>query len=164
MLKAVDRTITPWLFVTIHTPLYNPFDWHTQDYQMLLSRKVLEPLLVNYQVNVVFSGHLHAYMRTHPVIDGVRDKKGPIYICTGTGGHAADLDFASEIPEEWVSVRDSTFYGYGTIDIFNQTHARWQWMHSCIKDDRQFNGVHHMNISLPSADEEDVYIQNQYYI
>eukprot|EP00978_Attheya_sp_CCMP212_P045136 scaffold334816_cov59-Attheya_sp.AAC.1 len=103
-------------------------------------------------------------MRTHPVIDGVRDKKGPIYICTGTGGHAADLDFASEIPEEWVSVRDSTYYGYGTIDIVNRTHARWEWMHSCVKDDRQFNGVHHMDISLPSADEEDVYIQNQYYM
>ena len=44
-------------------------------------------LLYAHHADLVLSGHVHAYERTHAVFDGCRDECGPIYLNLGDGGN-----------------------------------------------------------------------------
>mmetsp|Transcript_14786 Transcript_14786/g.23127 ORF Transcript_14786/g.23127 Transcript_14786/m.23127 type:complete len:679 (-) Transcript_14786:102-2138(-) len=162
-LESVDRTVTPWLLVTMHCPMYNTFALHTKDIQMKKAREILEPLFVKHKVNVVFAGHIHAYMRTPTVINGTVDVTGPMNIIIGDGGRKAFAPFQREEPEEWVAVRDSTYYGYGTFDLINRTHAQWEWIHTAQED--VYNYVISKNgEELPPAGVDDTFVVNQYFL
>ena len=82
-LETVDRTKTPWVLVTIHVPLYNTFSLHLTDPQIFAAREHLEPLMVQHHVNLVFTGHIHAYQRTANVAMEELDPKAPIHITIG---------------------------------------------------------------------------------
>lgn len=129
-LALVNRDQTPWVLVTIHVPLYNTFQAHQQkDLQIVAARQHLEPLFVQYSVNVIFSGHVHAYQRTKNVAFGTPTVSGPTYLTVGASGRQCCLTpFVSEIPERWVAARDGTHYGYGQLAIYNRTHAKWEWI------------------------------------
>jgi acid phosphatase type 7 len=71
-LKETDR---PWKFVFLHRPIYSSSN-HGSDEKI---REDLEPVLVRYGVNVVFSGHDHNYERTVPI-------GGVIYVVSAGGG------------------------------------------------------------------------------
>eukprot|EP00546_Thalassionema_frauenfeldii_P021314 CAMPEP_0178903992 /NCGR_PEP_ID=MMETSP0786-20121207/5459_1 /TAXON_ID=186022 /ORGANISM="Thalassionema frauenfeldii, Strain CCMP 1798" /LENGTH=476 /DNA_ID=CAMNT_0020575413 /DNA_START=166 /DNA_END=1593 /DNA_ORIENTATION=- len=154
-LESVNRHQTPWLLVTFHVPIYNTFEVHQHDEQMFKMREHIEPLLVSHKVNVVFNGHIHAYQRTKPVAFGNVSDTGPIHIVMGAGGRNADATFLNEEPEEWVAVRDGTIYGYGVLEICNNSHARWDWVHTGQKGD--YNKVYHQNISLPAGGTDHAY-------
>ena len=53
----------PWKIAFFHHPLYSDGDRHGSNLEL---RPLLEPLLVRYDVNVVFSGHDHFYQRIKP--------------------------------------------------------------------------------------------------
>ena len=61
---TVDRSVTPWVLITMHVPMYNTFSLHHHDLQIFAAQEHLEPLFVEHHVNVVFTGHIHAYQRT----------------------------------------------------------------------------------------------------
>lgn len=61
-LRRVDRNVTPWLIVLMHTPLYNSNSDHYYEGEPM--RVIFEQFLVEYKVDVVFAGHVHAYERT----------------------------------------------------------------------------------------------------
>jgi hypothetical protein len=161
-LENVNRKNTPWLFVTYHVPIYNTFEVHQKDEQMFRMRANMEPLFVKYKVNLIFNGHIHAYMRTKPVAFGNVTKTGPIHIVMGAGGRNAEAQFLNEEPEDWVVVRDATIYGYGLLEICNDTHARWDWVHTGQNGDH--NVVFNENVSLPSGGVDHTYFFNQYFI
>jgi hypothetical protein len=48
---------------------------------------VYEPLFLTYSVDLVFSGHVHAYERTHPMYQYASNACGPAYITIGDGGN-----------------------------------------------------------------------------
>jgi hypothetical protein len=127
-LESVDRTITPWVLVTIHVPIYNTFALHPHDLQIFAARDNLEPLFVKHHVNLIFTGHIHAYQRTANVAMEELVPSAPIHITIGAGGRQCDAPFKSEEPEEWVVTRDASYFGYGRFTIFNQTHAEWRWI------------------------------------
>eukprot|EP00980_Cylindrotheca_fusiformis_P030571 scaffold25049_cov127-Cylindrotheca_fusiformis.AAC.3 len=127
-LKSVDRKITPWVLLSIHTPLYNTFHKHKHDAQILAAQQHLEPLIVQHHVNVVFTGHIHAYQRTKNVAMGKPDRKGPMHVTVGAGGRQCNAEYENESQEEWIEHRDSSFFGYGRFSIFNSTHAKWRWI------------------------------------
>jgi hypothetical protein len=127
-LESVDRKVTPWVLVSIHTPLYNTFHNHKHDPQIFAAQEHLEPLLVQYHVNVVFTGHIHAYQRTVNVAMGKPDRKGPMHVTVGAGGRQCNAAYENETAEEWIVHRDASFFGYGLFSIFNTTHAEWRWI------------------------------------
>jgi predicted phosphohydrolase len=161
-LESVDRNETPWLLVTYHVPIYNTFEVHQRDFQLFKTREFIEPLLVKYKVNLVFNGHIHAYLRTKPVAFGNVSKTGPVHIVMGAGGRAAKADFLHDEPEEWVEIRDATIYGYGLLDICNKTHARWDWVHTGQEGDH--NVVYKENVILPPGGVDHTYFVNQYFL
>ena len=66
----------PWKVVYFHHPLYSNGTRHGSNVEL---RVRLEPLLVRYGVNVVFSGHDHIYERFKP-------QKGITYFVAGASG------------------------------------------------------------------------------
>ena len=163
-LEAIDRTSTPWLFVMLHCPIYNTFTVHQKDYQILKTREHLEPLFVQYKVNMIFNGHVHAYLRTLPVAFQVPQQTGPIHVVMGAGGRDAEAAYLSDEPEVWVATRDASIYGYGLLEIYNATHLRWDWIHTGTPDDHHSNTVFGQNITLPVGGVDGLVVENQYFI
>jgi len=161
-LDSVDRDVTPWLFVMYHVPIYNTFNPHQRDPQRFAAIDNIEPLLIDYKVNMVFNGHVHAYLRTKNVAYSEVKKNGPIHIVVGAGGRAAKAEYLNEEPEEWVGVRDASWYGYGILEICNRTHIRWDWVHTGMESDH--NEIANSNHTLPVGGVDHDYFENQYYM
>ncbi|KAF1328873.1 Inactive purple acid phosphatase 9, partial [Globisporangium splendens] len=132
-LAAVDRTKTPWLFIHIHRPMYCSANY-PQDYNITLQiREQVEPLAVQYNVNVVFSGHYHSYERTCAVIDGecveadatTGETNAPIHIMVGSGG--AYVDSSTWMDVSWSEARLQA-YGYGRMHIHNASYANFEFV------------------------------------
>lgn len=78
-----------WKVVALHYPLYSSGKKHGSDAKM---RKMIEPLLTKYRVQVVFAGHDHVYERLKPQHDIQ-------HFVTGAGGkmRRGDIDMKSPI-------------------------------------------------------------------
>ena len=107
-------------------------------------RKVYEPLFNRYHVNIVFSGHVHSYERTHAIYSGKvvrptstneelqkKQEDGTVYITVGDGGNREGLaiGFFDDKPE-WSAVRERK-YGFGELEI-TPKYASWIW--TCDED------------------------------
>jgi predicted MPP superfamily phosphohydrolase len=73
---ALKDAKEPWKIAVFHHPLYSDGGRHGSSVDL---RVRLEPLFVQYGVNVVYSGHDHVYERTTP-------QKGIVYFVAGAGG------------------------------------------------------------------------------
>lgn len=60
-LAKVDRSLTPWLIVLLHAPWYNSNMAHQGEGESM--RLAMEEMLYDFGVDMVFSGHVHAYER-----------------------------------------------------------------------------------------------------
>jgi predicted phosphodiesterase len=78
-----------WKIPYFHHPLYSSGSRHGSDLRL---RETLEPLFVQHNVSVVFTGHDHFYERTKP-------QKGIVYFVAGSGGQlrAGDIDSKSPL-------------------------------------------------------------------
>lgn len=63
-LSMVNRTLTPWVVVELHRPLYEDEAYWAQNDVGIGMRHEVENMLVDYQVDLVLAGHYHAYHRT----------------------------------------------------------------------------------------------------
>ena len=86
-LAAVNRSKTPFLLVAGHRPMYTDHHSSAEDIGTELI-KVLEPLMIKYQVDAAFWGHVHTYERTCPVHNYtcVHENVGVINFVTGAAG------------------------------------------------------------------------------
>ena len=135
--KAVaNRAHVPWIFLVGHRPMYCSDAKQYGDYSPggFLSTHI-EPLLLQYNVDMYWSGHQHMYERTWPHINGTniltfRDNryvapKRPAYVIQGSAG--------AFIGEEWIQPRPawSAFreqqYGYGRLTL-NQTSFHYEFI------------------------------------
>ncbi|KAF1336119.1 Calcineurin-like phosphoesterase, partial [Globisporangium splendens] len=117
---------------------------YDSDYRLsLFIRKNLEPLLAQYKVDVVFSGHYHAYELTCPVYNetcrteplgslssGHVRAKAPVHIMVGSAG--ADVDNVGYFDVPW-RVAAELNYGYGRMHVYNATHAQFEFVRNEVK-------------------------------
>ncbi|KAL5547747.1 hypothetical protein UlMin_002978 [Ulmus minor] len=135
-LQNVDREKTPWLIVLMHVPFYNSNDAHFMEGESM--RAVYESWFIQYKVDVVFAGHVHAYERSYRISNirynvtsgypyPVPDKSAPVYITVGDGGNKAGLASRFRDPQPEYSAFREASYGHSTLDIKNRTHAIYHW-------------------------------------
>lgn len=129
------RQSHPWIIVTTHRPFYCT-STRTRECKIygdvLLER--LEDLLARYNVDIVFSGHLHYYERTWPVFKNITDKrtvdpKFPIYIVNGAGGNREGTSGMLDDVPDWTAFRFKD-WGYGLLEATNNTHLKWEFYNS----------------------------------
>jgi hypothetical protein len=133
-LKSIDRLVTPWIIIVMHCPWYSSNLNHHADTQTILMREYMEELFYQYQVNIVFNGHVHDYERTYPVYRNETDTSGPVYITIGNAGNLEGLDNKYYEQPKWSAFRNGTEYGYGKLTILNEKRMFWSWY---INDGKQ---------------------------
>ncbi|KAG6509293.1 hypothetical protein ZIOFF_034686 [Zingiber officinale] len=126
-LPKVNRTETPWLIVLVHSPWYNSYNYHFMEGESM--RVMFEQWFVQYKVDVVFSGHVHAYERSvvngkcEPVLDG----SAPVYVTIGDGGNIeGPANNMTEPQPSYSAFREASF-GHAVFEIKNRTHAYYAW-------------------------------------
>ncbi|WCJ35264.1 Purple acid phosphatase [Euphorbia peplus] len=135
-LPKVNRSETPWLIVLMHSPMYNSYVKHYMEGEPM--RVMYETWFVQYKVDVVFSGHVHAYERSerisniaYNVVSGlckpIRDESAPAYIIIGDGGNVEGLATEMTEPQPSYSAFREASFGHGLLDIKNRSHAFFSW-------------------------------------
>ncbi|KAK8954052.1 Purple acid phosphatase 10 [Platanthera zijinensis] len=135
-LPKVNRSETPWLIVLMHSPWYNSYDYHYMEGESM--RVMFEALFVKYKVDIVFSGHVHAYERSERISNiaynisngqctPVPNPSAPVYITIGDGGNIEGLATSMMEPQPDYSAYREASFGHGIFDIKNRTHAHFGW-------------------------------------
>ncbi|KAH9603753.1 hypothetical protein KSS87_019571 [Heliosperma pusillum] len=125
-LKRIDRKRTPWVFVLLHAPWYNSNKAHQGEKESVNMRFAMEKLLYEAKVDVVFTGHVHAYERFTRVYEGKANKCGPIHITIGDGGNREGLA-STFLEKQTISMFREASFGHGELSVVNTTHAQWIW-------------------------------------
>ncbi|KAJ1698400.1 hypothetical protein LUZ63_006912 [Rhynchospora breviuscula] len=135
-LPKVNRSETPWLIVLVHSPWYNSYNYHYMEGETM--RVMFEPWFVQYKVDVVFAGHVHAYERSHRISDiaynivnknctPVPNEDAPVYITIGDGGNIEGLAANMTEPQPSYSAYREASFGHAIFEIKNRTHAHYTW-------------------------------------
>ncbi|XP_072950417.1 purple acid phosphatase 15-like isoform X1 [Typha angustifolia] len=131
-LANVDRTVTPWLIATWHPPWYSTYRSHYKEAECM--RVEMEELLYLHGVDIVFSGHVHAYERSNRVYNYTLDPCGPVYITIGDGGNRENVatshaDDPGNCPEP-LSTHDKHLGGFcATNFISGPAAGKFCWTH-----------------------------------
>jgi len=126
-LELVNRKQTPWIIVLTHCPLYSSNAYHQSESQTIDMKNNFEYLFYYYKINLILSGHVHAYERTYNVYDNEINNNGPIYITIGDGGNQEGHANEWETQPDWSAFRNGTQYGHGTLIIENENEIKWEW-------------------------------------
>lgn len=121
-LAAVNRSVTPWVLVTGHRPLYCT-NSKSSDCKLFadILRFQAESTFRDAGVDLVINAHMHSYERTWPVYAGTplaRDYSSPaapVYIVNGAGGNRE----GNEQPHgdaAW-SAWSTSAIGYGLLTV-----------------------------------------------
>lgn len=90
-------------------------------------RGLVEDIFVQFGVDLVYSGHVHAYERTAPVVNGTADARGPVYLMNGSGGNReGETNTWNPDTPSYSLVRQGR-YGMGALTVLNATALDWQW-------------------------------------
>lgn len=140
-LAAVDRSKTPWIVAHFHRPMYCSSDHACGDKGSEKLRQQMEDVFKEYGVDLVLSGHVHAYQRTYPVYNNAlvttsySSPGAPVYIMQGASGNRegnkGGYPDPSELPD-W-SATTSTEIGYGVMSI-SATEISWGFYSSATAD------------------------------
>jgi hypothetical protein len=140
-LAMVNRTVTPWLIVETHRPLYEGEASWDQNAVGIGMRYEMEDLLHSYKVDLVLAGHYHAYHRT---CDGLYRSRcnngGPMHITVGSAG--AHLDDTFVYANGWTKKVIMGEYGYGRITIRDATALHFEFVKAGDANDTTAGQVH----------------------
>lgn len=123
--SPAQRALRPWVFVAGHRPVYSggciSDDKPTAECAKL--QAAIEGLMNKYHVDIYFSGHMHSYERTVPLLDSVPTVGAPQYIVHGAAGN---IEGHTQIAStSWQAAFDKTNFGYGRLTVFNETTIHW---------------------------------------
>ncbi|CZR62525.1 related to acid phosphatase precursor (pH 6-optimum acid phosphatase) [Phialocephala subalpina] len=121
--SSIMNAQTNWPWYLSHANASGTICWTCKD--------VFEPLLIQYGVDLVLSGHSHVYERNAPIANGVIDKNeldnpsSPWYIANGAAGHYDGLD-ALQVPyqkyQRYGLDTTNATYGWSKLTFHNCTH------------------------------------------
>jgi predicted phosphodiesterase len=115
--RAIKASKSEWKMAYFHHPLYSSGEAHGSEVDL---RTVLEPLFVQYGMDVVFAGHEHFYERVKP-------QKGIYYFTCGGSAklRKGDIRTGSELTEKGDDVENTFMVVEVVKDVFNfQTVSR----------------------------------------
>ena len=126
-LESVNRTLTPWLVVEMHRPMYDKYQ-KDDAVAVVVIQYEIEDLLYEYNVDLVLSAHFHAYLRTcDGLFRGKCDNGGPMHITVGTGG--APLDGGTHAASSpWIVKYDGTHWGVGKASVLDASTLHWEFV------------------------------------
>ena len=141
-LEAVNRTLTPWIVAELHRPMYEPESFWDNVAVGLGMQFEFEDLLLDHQVDLVLTGHYHAYFRS---CDGLyRSICGhhgaPTHITVGSAGANLDTN-VTLYPQEWTAKFIPQEYGYGRITVVNATAMHWEFVRAGADNDTEAGAV-----------------------
>ncbi|KAK9319470.1 Metallo-dependent phosphatase-like protein [Lipomyces orientalis] len=129
-LAAVDRTVTPWVIVSGHRP------WYSASTNCTACGDAFESVMVKYNVDVVWAGHVHFYERDTPIANGVPDPKGlnnptsPWYITSGAAGNVEGHGKPKSPLPTFVEYVNSTSFGWSKWTFHNSSSLTHQFISS----------------------------------
>jgi hypothetical protein len=137
-LHAVDRTITPWLIVAGHRPMYiDSTNWSEDggDQTVALElRDNIEHLFLKYKVDLALWGHHHSYQRTCPVYKEKCTKGATVHVVIGMAGQSLTQNIEDQKPD-WFVIVDDKEYGYTLINTTaNSLHMQYFNNENTLKD------------------------------
>ncbi|KAA0153600.1 hypothetical protein FNF29_02988 [Cafeteria roenbergensis] len=142
-LKAVDRSVTPWILFGGHRPMYidstyaGPWDSDINVSDMLIEH--VEPLLVKYAVDVAVWGHNHVVQRLCKLRGGecVERSSGEGHTYTKGGDGvvhlvigAAGASFSNNIHHPHLEMTEfgAYVYGHSRMNFESDRRMTWQWI------------------------------------
>jgi hypothetical protein len=139
-LKTVDRSVTPWIVLESHRPLYEGeggAHWQEQTQVGEAMRGELEDLLFDYSVDLVLAGHYHEYHRTCDRLykGACNSGNGPIHITIGAAGAPLDSFYPATYDNPWTDRYIRGVYGYGRLTVASDTAMHVEFMRHGAKDD-----------------------------
>jgi len=127
-LGGVNRSVTPWVVVAGHRPMYVDSDdvagVHGDAAVSRELRAGIEPLLVKHRVPLALWAHHHSYQRTCPVRGQVCAKEGsaPIHAVVGMAGMSLSRNLASDGKRPvWNAFAEADVYGLVKIEADVET-------------------------------------------
>jgi hypothetical protein len=126
-LAAVNRAVTPWVVVTFHQPFVNSNTAHAIATEGMPMKLAIEDVLYNNKVDLVLSGHVHAYERSCRVYNYTCVPDGPYYVTIGDAGNREGLADVWVDPQPAWSIYRQATYGHGELLAANSTHMLWEW-------------------------------------
>ena len=132
---SIDRSATPWIIVQTHVPFYTSSQSHYAEGELM--RRVIEPLLYDYGVDIFVNGHVHAYERTVPVYNLTADPCGTVHITIGDAGnyegaytswYQRNINNSTSLASEggFIAFREGSF-GVAKLEILNSSTAYYSW-------------------------------------
>ncbi len=122
--RNYQNSETEWTIVFMHLPMYTSLDLERE--LVLNIRNELQPIFDLYGIDLVISGHKHAYERSVPMTHNsietdlpscVYEKyEGQIYITVGTGGHSHSPFIEKE---SWSVIQNDNDYGFLNMKLLN---------------------------------------------
>jgi len=126
-LKSVDRKTTPFVIAVFHQPFVNSNTAHDMASEGKPMQEAVEGVLFQGGVDLVLSGHVHAYERSCALYQYACNSAGPTYVTIGDGGNAEGLATTWVDPQPKWSVFRQASYGHGELTVHNTTHLHWEW-------------------------------------
>jgi len=184
-LAAVNRTKTPWVIFGGHRAMYINSDYDSgfssDGEVMALLIEHVEPLLVEYGVDLSFYGHNHAVQRHSAIINSEviqaatakedadgntvwthEDPGAPVHMVIGTGGatFTENAMYGADQPvwNEMVFYK----YGYARVEAVSANELQWEWVEgqSNIVYDRM---AIYKGREQPSGDDDDDSFKDKYH-
>jgi hypothetical protein len=126
-LKNLDRSIVPWVLVTLHRPMMSPEEEAYVEGAFII--RSLEPMFIQYNVNLVMGGHAHVYQRMCAMQNFVctpASEGGITYLVVGSAG--ATVHNMTMMPQYEKWVQDwRVEWGFGLVTSANCSALHWEF-------------------------------------
>jgi len=131
-----SRDQVPWIIVTGHRPFYGSTpQLPAVPGNCNACAIAFEPLILQYNVDFYFCGHVHWYERLYPVdangnplATNYNNQPGPIHVTNGAGGAAEGKATVSSAANASAAIVSA--YGYTQLQLHNESHARLSFINS----------------------------------